>query len=325
MLRRLTENILEKRKQRYSARQKSFSFYQLLMKSQRFIPFKRYSIIAKLMASPHLKSTIFPVEGRKWIISPYASSTWAPFGLKEPHIFFHLKTLLQNADGFIDCGANLGWYSLLASRYNRIKSIIAIEPVSQSVRYLKIIKQLNQIENLTIVKGCISDHDGIVLFSLPEQRFSEMGCVETLTMNGDNSRFLLESPSYTLQSIVDKIPTSLNHICMKVDIEGHERTVLNSVTRETLAKRFQSAVVEVHLYKFSKPEEELEEICQILSVIGEPQFLLSPQFSPSYARFLYHRFKYYPISKLKLGSILDLIRRSKISELHVLVERKPLC
>lgn len=301
-------------------------FYHLLMKSVGLIPFKRYAVAARLTASSYLKSTILSTGGGQWIIFPRVPSTWAfPFGLKEPNIYCHLKTLLKNADGFIDCGANLGWYSFLASGYDNIKNLVAIEPIPQSVRYLEIIRKLNQIENLTIVRGCVSGHDGSVSFSFPKQRFSEMGCVKSSAGEAQDRNFLLESPSYTLQSIVSMLPASVDHICIKIDVEGHEKSVLNSISRESLAKRIQSAVVEVHLYKFSKAAEELEKICQILSVIGEPQFLLPPQLSPAYRRFWCHLFKHYPISKLGLPSVLNLIRQGAISECHVLVTRKDSC
>jgi len=312
---------LERKRQKSIARRKSACFYQLLRKGIRFIPLGRYAVAVKLMSLPSLKGTILPVEKGQWLLFPRGPSTWPPLGLKEPHVRYHLEALFKNADAFIDCGANLGWYSFLASRYGGIKNLVAVEPVYQSVRYLKIIKQLNQIKNLTLIKGCISDHDGSVFFPSSKKRFFEMGCVEP-TMNGGSGCLLAESPSYTLQSIVDMLPASLNQICMKIDVEGHEKAVLNSVSRETLTQRIRSTIVEVHLYKFPKPEDELEEIYEILSLIGKPQFLLSPQLMPFYARFRCHLSGRYPISKLQLPSILKLIRRGKISELHVLVERK---
>ena len=152
-----------------------------------------------------------------------------------------------------------------------------------------------------------------------------MGCVKSSAGEAQDRNFLLESPSYTLQSIVNMLPVSIDHICIKIDVEGHEKSVLNSISRESLAKRIQSAIVGVHLYKFSKPAEELEEIFQILSVIGEPQFLLPPQLSPGYWRFWCHLFKHYPISKLRFRSILNLVRQGAISECHMLVTRKDSC
>jgi len=312
---------LERARQKSIARRKSASFYQLLRKGIRFIPLGRYAIAVKLMSLPSLKSTVLPVEKGQWLLFPRGPSTWPPLGLKEPHVRYHLEALFKNSDAFIDCGANLGWYSFLASGYDSMKNLIAVEPVYQSIRYLKIIKQLNQIENLTIIKGCISDHDGSVLFPSPKKRFFEMGCVEP-AMNGGSNCLLAESPSYTLQTIVDMLPASLNQICMKIDVEGHEKTVLNSISHETFAKRIRSAIVEVHLYKFQNPEDELKEICEILSLIGKPQFLLSPQITPFYRRFRHHLSGRYPVSKLQFPTILKLIRQGVVSELHVLVEKR---
>lgn len=306
----------ERRKSKKIVRQKSARFYRILTGVVPLIPFRRYATASRWMVSPRLKSTVINIEGGQWLIFPGVASTWAfPFGLKEVNVSCHLRALLHQADGFIDCGANLGWYSFLASRLAGIKNLVAVEPVSHSLRYLKLIKKLNQIENLTLVRGCVSNHDGTVQFSCPKKRFSEMGYVELHPTIGG-----LRLPSYTLETIIGMFPSSSNRLCIKIDVEGHEKMALHSISKETLSQRIQSAIVEVHLYKFSNPVEELKKICQALSVIGKPQFLLPPQLSPPLVRFSSHLWKYYPAQE---GSqqLIDLVQKGSLPEVHVLVNR----
>ena len=272
----------------YRARFVSAIYYDLIRRSIKVLPLRRYTAAGKLMgmAKGKLRMAIVNTARGKWLIIPDTPSTWLfPFGLKEPAVQQQLEMLFQDADAFIDCGANLGWYSFLASRVPSLHRIVAVEPIHQSVRYLEYIKKLNQIAALEVIEGCVSDHDGKVNFSMKPEAFSELGHVTEGTPD-ENSHKVLSSQSYTLESILQRVDQSLNRVCVKVDVEGHEGAVLRSISAETLSTRIQSIIVEVHLFKFSHPEQELETICQHLSAVGTLSFLvLSPRVQPGYQDF----------------------------------------
>lgn len=294
------------------------------MSSIGLLPFRRYTVANKLMSGRQfkLRSAIVRIAHGQWIILPSAPSTWVfPFGLKEPAVQQHLMDLLNHADAFIDCGANVGWYSFLASRNRRIKAIVAVEPIYESVRFLGFIKRLNRIQHLQIVRGCVSDRDGEVRFFSCPERFSEMGHVTRSVDDVDSQRVLL-SQSYTLESILRMVDPSLNRICIKVDVEGHEKALLSSVSADTLAKRVESVIAEVHLYKFSERVEELRRICAFLSPIGRPKFLLlSQELHPGHRRFWWHLTKRYPLSELSVAAVVELIERHSVPEVYVLARR----
>lgn len=312
-----------KRQKRFS-RRASQVYYRLMAKGIGFLPLRRNAIAGRLMSrlQPKLRSAALPVERGRWVIMPGEPSTWVfPFGLKEVSIQHHLLHLLKRADSFIDCGANLGWYSFLASQNHCVRSIVAVEPICQSVRSLKFMKRLNRIEKLLIVKGCVSDHNGKARFVLEPGKFSELGYVEELTGGQESQRFS-HIQCYTLESILGMVDPSLNRICIKIDVEGHEEAVLGSLCKETLLKRVDSMIVEVHLYKFPRPGEGLERICTLLSPLGEVKFLLPPQGYSGYRRFWRRLSKRYPVSKMSKREIIDQAHQRSLSEVHVLVQRR---
>ena len=305
-------------------RVKSSIFYSLVKGGIGLLPFGRYAAANWLMAQRILKlqAAIVKVLHGRWVVIPQAVSTWVlPFGLKEPAIQRVLASLLGRADAFIDCGANLGWYSFLASRAQEVQSIIAVEPVWQSVRFIEFIKRLNGIENLRVVKACVSDHDGKASFCSARGRFPEMGYV--VASSGDaEGRGVADSQSYTLESIIRMVDPALDRICIKVDVEGHETAVLSSMAPETMRKRVDSVVVEVHLYKFSKPVEELRRVCSLVSVVGPPEFLiLSRDLNAGYRRLWWHVTKRYPVLQLPVPEVLELVKAHSLPELYVLARR----
>ena len=129
-------------------------------------------------------------------------------------------------------------------------------------------------------------------------------------------------PSYTLESILATVDHRLNRICIKIDVEGHERRVLCSVSTEAL-KRVNSVIVEVHLYKFSEPGKELERICGVLSAVGAPRFIvLDRKLHPGYRRLWWHATKRYPVLQLPVPAVLRLVKAHSVPELYVLAERE---
>lgn len=306
---------------RHRPRVRSQIVYSLIKSNLRFLPFRTYAVAHWLMSRRQLKlrSGVVRVNDGLWVIVPDCMSTWAfPFGLKEPHVQHFLNVLLAEADAFVDCGANLGWYSFLASRRRNIKWIVAVEPLWQSVRYLEFIKKLNGINHLNVVRGCVSDHNGQVFFYRERGRFAEMGYV-TDAPNPDGQRLV---QSYTLESILHMLDASLRRISIKIDVEGHEGPVLASLSAETLRKRVDSVIVEAHLYKFREPADELERICRLLSPLGSVGFVvLAPQIHSGYQRLWWRWTKRYPLVHMSVQEMKELVAQHALPEVYVLARR----
>lgn len=82
-------------------------------------------------------------------------------GLFEPNEFFYLDEILAEGMVFVDVGANLGLYSLFASRKVGTKGrVLAIEPSSREYDRLVTNCRLNAVSNLTPLKLALSDFSG---------------------------------------------------------------------------------------------------------------------------------------------------------------------
>ena len=285
-------------------------------------------MVQRIMASGGLglRASRIPLAGGEWVVIPEASSTWSlPFGLRELMVQSHLRRLLKKSDAFVDCGANVGYYSFVASRFKGIQKILSIEPLDDAARFLEMIKSLNGLDRLEILQIAASDHDGLASFSTSEKKFFEMGRVLEKSVPAESGDEKVEVKCQTLESILGAVDPSLNRICLKVDVEGHERQVLSSCRQETLRKRIAAALVEVHLYKFERPEEELTQICERLSVIGTPRFILPPEQYPRALRFGMRLLGFYPSSRMTLDKAIRRMRIGSLSEVHVMVERGAGC
>ncbi|MFM8595685.1 MAG: FkbM family methyltransferase [Flavobacteriales bacterium] len=75
------------------------------------------------------------------------------------------KSLAQNATGFLDVGANIGLYSVLAAKYNPQLTIHAFEPGSGAVHFLRKNSTLNRLDaQINIHEIAMSNQDASLEF-----------------------------------------------------------------------------------------------------------------------------------------------------------------
>jgi tRNA/tmRNA/rRNA uracil-C5-methylase (TrmA/RlmC/RlmD family) len=80
------------------------------------------------------------------------------FGMWEPSLTRWIQERLAPGDIFIDVGANIGYYSLLASKLvGHSGSVVAIEPSPKIFSALQHNLALNHIENVRVVNMAVSD------------------------------------------------------------------------------------------------------------------------------------------------------------------------
>ena len=307
----------------HRGRRASALYYTMVRNALKVLPVGGFRVAKRLMNMRlRLRPAIVRIRRGYWVVMPDAQSTWMLlFAVKEADIQHHIGSLFQRADGFIDCGANVGWYSFLASRYPAIESIIAVEPIHQSVRYMEFLKKLNGLSQLQIIRGCVSDCDGTVPFARDSSRLPESGYVI------ESPGFLSEeqcevSPCYRLESILERMNPSLNRICIKIDVEGHEHAVLSRIDPQILARRVGSIIVEVHLYKFPDAAGRLADVCALVSQIGAPRLrLLAKNVRPGERRFWERLIKHYPLCELPTENPGRFLQLHSAMIAYVMAER----
>jgi FkbM family methyltransferase len=127
--------------------------------------------------------------------------------------------LRHGCDIFLDIGANIGLYSLIAATRRLAGAVIAFEPDARSLGALQANLLINGIADIVEVKAiALSDHDGMVRFT-PDPGTSS--CRSRVSADGTVS--IPCARLDTLLSLEGK------RLFFKIDIEGHELSALDGM------------------------------------------------------------------------------------------------
>jgi FkbM family methyltransferase len=180
---------------------------------------------------------------QKPVVTPYGfklmGNTSMQNGTFEPMEVEVLKKYFEDADTFIDIGANIGFYTCMALSLN--KYAIAFEPLEQNLRYL----YRNLIEN---------GWNRIEVFPLGLSNklgFASLYGTNTgasLISGWANSSPLLKCtiPLSTLDTVLDK--RLIGHrLVIKIDVEGTEQSVLEGAKNHLQLAPRPTWLVEINL------------------------------------------------------------------------------
>lgn len=127
-----------------------------------------------------------------------------------------LLHFLRDDDVFVDVGANIGVYSILASGVCDAKSI-AFEPSRDAIEMLTSNIKINNLENkIKVINYAVGKEKGIVKFS------KGLDAVNRVIRDEDKNIDYLEIKQDTLDNLLkDDFPS-----LMKIDVEGYELNVI---------------------------------------------------------------------------------------------------
>jgi len=157
-------------------------------------------------------------------------------GLPEFNDMSFLLHFLDAKSNFIDIGANVGVYSLLAAGIQKSKTI-SIEPIPQTFQYLTTNIQLNQLENLVNAYNIgLSDKKGELYFTKDKDTINHVTAIKsenTVNVKVD-----------TLDNLLSN--TALSSTLIKLDVEGFEYHVLSGGTNTLNNENVMALIVELN-------------------------------------------------------------------------------
>ncbi len=148
------------------------------------------------------------------------------FGVWEPHMTRWLQRRLKPGDVFVDVGANIGYYSLLASRLvGRAGTVVAIEASPTFHQLLRRHARRNDSTNIRALNAAVSDRDELLTFILASSR--NMGANSVVPYDGP-AESTFEIAAQPLPDLLtdDEIA---NARVIKIDVEGAEGSVVRGL------------------------------------------------------------------------------------------------
>ena len=152
------------------------------------------------------------------------------YGLDEFYDMGFLLHLLREKDIFVDVGANIGSYTILASAEIGAKSI-SVEPAPSTFGFLTDNISLNNIGDLVEMHNiALADNNGLIKFTETQDTVNHVAT--------DNDKDVIEVQVDTLDNIIK----ATNPCLIKIDVEGYESEVLKGAS-ETLKNPFLKALI----------------------------------------------------------------------------------
>jgi FkbM family methyltransferase len=149
---------------------------------------------------------------------------WVGIDYYEPFTRTVIEMLSAQARVFIDVGANIGFFSLVAGVLNPQLKLVAFEPNPRMFKLLLVNKRVNGLSNLTVEPLAVSNHEGIgQLFLSPSNMSASLEPDFQADFNPALGSIAVER--ITLDSYVQQHGIS-GPVLLKVDVEGHDRAFL---------------------------------------------------------------------------------------------------
>jgi FkbM family methyltransferase len=143
-------------------------------------------------------------------------------GIIEKFIYSKLK----DGDTFVDVGANIGYYTLVAAKKVTPKGkVIAIDAIKDNINTLRINLALNNLKNvITINKATWSESGKKIDFRIPKRYFTSFG---QSTSKRTISAVIVESvDSMTLDDLCSEYDSMIMIKVLKIDAEGAEEKII---------------------------------------------------------------------------------------------------
>lgn len=209
------------------------------------------------------------------------------FGVWEPHLTAWLRHRLAPGDTIVDVGANVGYYSLLASRLvGPGGAVVAVDASREFTDQLSTNAQLNGANNIRIIHAAVSDTVRVLTFALASE--TNLGGT-TIVPFAAPARSRFELPAVPLPALLEPAEIRAARV-IKIDVEGAEGQVVRGM--EPLLDQLRAAVeivVEVNPKRIAQVGDSITELFATMARHGFHAYrITNDYYASTYPRALKH-------------------------------------
>ncbi|MEO8972718.1 MAG: FkbM family methyltransferase [Ktedonobacteraceae bacterium] len=212
---------------------------------------------------------------KNWIVERFAGGK-----IHERPVTLMILDALKDAKCFVDCGANLGWYTCLAGEFIPDGLVYGFEMDDLNFNLLRKNVAVNNFSHVMLYHVALSDAPGLVSY-----RRNEMGpnpgnsLSSSLTNRGVSDVITVDAISLDT-FFADKAVTP---DLVKIDVEGAETKVLRGMA-DLLQNPRIKLFVEIHPRALKELQSSVDEVLSILMENGFDVFIIEQMRKQSEAR-----------------------------------------
>ncbi|WP_329077553.1 FkbM family methyltransferase [Streptomyces niveus] len=243
------------------------------------------ALLTELFLNPQLRETPSQVTAKSRFGARFVVDTQDliqrylyMFGVWEPHMTRWLQARLLPGDTFIDVGANIGYYTVLASGLvGEGGRVVAVEASPDFHQRLLEQVRLNRRDNVRAVNGAVSDERRTLTFVLASS--ANMGANSIVPYDGPvESSFEVEA--FPLGELLTPEEISTARV-IKIDVEGAEGSVVRGMVPLLDKLRPDCEItVEVTPDRMTQLGDSAEELMQTMQEHGFHAYRLANEYTP---------------------------------------------
>ena len=142
-----------------------------------------------------------------------------------------LKTFLRDKDIFVDIGANIGYFSIIASKKVKQGKVYSFEPTEKTFERLENSIKINECKNIHAFQIALSDKSEEREFTVSNDGFDAYNSLGNPSQGENFTRSMVQTSTFDEFKKQNNIP---NPTIIKIDVEGWEIPVLNGM-KDTLS------------------------------------------------------------------------------------------
>lgn len=193
------------------------------------------------------------------------------FGIYDEREVNVMRERLSQKATFFDIGANIGYYSLIASQIVGVDGAVhAFEPVEKNTRILRNTIEINGIKNIRLNQVAVGRQAGDIDLFVPEN-VDNSGWVSILNLRASNKITVrvICLDDYVTENSIERVDL------MKVDVEGAECQVLDGGAKLFDKLDAPDLIIEVNPYLLERQKLTSHSITDRLSTWGYSMYFIS--------------------------------------------------